>query len=52
MYSNLSMRLLLADEAVCGEAQLGNARVPDVLHQRPDLIRLRNVIRCAAEAQA
>ena len=45
------MSLLLADEAVCGEAELGDARVPDVLHQSPDIVGFRDVVRRAADRQ-
>lgn len=40
----LGMSLLLVDEAVSGQAEFGDARVPDVFHQRPDLICLGNVV--------
>ena len=45
------MSLLLADEAVSGEAELCDARVPDVLHQSPDSVSFRYVVRRAADRQ-
>lgn len=41
---NLGVSLLLPDEAVGGQAQLGHARVPRVLHQRADLVGLGDVV--------
>lgn len=43
--AHLGVSLLLPHEAVGGQAQLGHARVPRVLHQRPDLVRPGDVVR-------
>lgn len=45
LLAHLGVSLLLAHEAVGGQAQLGHARVPRVLHQRPDLVRPGDVVR-------
>lgn len=45
--AHLGVSLLLPHEAVRGQPQLGHARVPRVLHQRPDLVRPGDVVRGA-----
>lgn len=42
----LGMSFQLTNEAVSGEAEFGNARVPDVFHQRADFVCFRDVVRC------
>lgn len=41
---HLGMNLLLPDEAVCRQPQLGYPGVPGILHQRADLVGLGDVV--------
>ena len=47
----LGVSLQLTDEAVGGEAEFGDTRVPDVFDQRADLICFRDVVRCTTETE-
>lgn len=46
----LGVSLLLADEAVSRQTELGNTCVPNVFDQCADLICFRNIVRCTMES--